>query len=121
MGQKAKQRSEAQAQPQENRRFDEVDQSKGIFRLDGPHPKDAELRAPGSLGGGPYEESGRGGPAGSLELRETGTEATAAGAAAPPEEEPPPESGATEQAQPRGALPQHEEPGEKDRKAAGQR
>ncbi|WP_437972691.1 hypothetical protein WMF11_26425 [Sorangium sp. So ce295] len=121
MGQKAKQRSEAQAQAPENRRFDEVDQSKGIFRLDGPHPKDAELRAPGSLGGGPYEESGRGGPAGSLELRETGAEATAAGAAAPPEEETLPESGATEQVQPRGALPQHEEPGEKDRKAAGQR
>ncbi|WP_437892933.1 hypothetical protein [Sorangium sp. So ce124] len=118
MGQKAKQRSEVQAQ--ENGRIDEVDQSKGIFRLDGPHPKDAELRAPGSLGGGPYDESGRGGPAGSLELRETSAEATGAGAASPSEEEPPPESGATEQAQPKGALPQHEEPSAKDLKAAGQ-
>jgi hypothetical protein len=41
-------------------RIDEVDQSKGIFRPDGRHPKDAEWRSPGSLGG-PYEESGRGG------------------------------------------------------------
>ena len=126
MGRKDKQRSEPQAQPQANGRIDEVDQSKGIFRLDGPHPKDAELRAPGSLGGGPYEESGRGGPAGSLEPRESG--ATAASAPAPPEEAPP-ESGtiATDETRPVGALPQHEEPKEPgapnaaERKAAGQR
>ncbi|WP_437585286.1 hypothetical protein [Sorangium sp. So ce1000] len=117
MGQEDKQRSEPREQG--NGRIDEVDQSKGIFRLDGPHPKDAELRAPGSLGGGSYEESGRGGPAGSIEPREPG--AATAGAAAQPEEEPPPESGATDEARPVGALPQHEEPSPKERKAAGQR
>jgi hypothetical protein len=45
-------------------RFDEVDQSKGIFPPGVPHPKDAESLPPGKLGGGPYEESGRGGVAG---------------------------------------------------------
>ncbi|AUX23837.1 uncharacterized protein SOCEGT47_043670 [Sorangium cellulosum] len=91
-------------------RVDEVDQSKGIFRLDGPHPRDAELRAPGALGGGPYEESGRGGPAGSLEPREPSV--AAAGAATPPEEEPKAGEGesAQDEAKPVGALPQHEEP-----------
>lgn len=91
-------------------RVDEVDQSKGIFRLDGPHPKDAELRAPGTLGGGPYEESGRGGPAGSMELRDLS--AAAAGAATSPEEEPDAGEGgsAQEEAKPAGALPQHAEP-----------
>jgi hypothetical protein len=45
-------------------RFDEVDQSKGIFPPNVPHPEGAETRLPGKLGGGPYEESGRGGVAG---------------------------------------------------------
>ena len=42
-------------------RKDEVDQSRGIFPPGVPHPEGAEIRTPGSLGGGPYEESGRGG------------------------------------------------------------
>ena len=49
MGRDDEGRPEPQAQGKG--RIDEVDQSKGIFRLDGPHPKDAELRAPGTLGG----------------------------------------------------------------------
>jgi hypothetical protein len=40
---------------------DEVDASKGIFPFGSPHPKDAEVVPAGSLGGGPYEESGRSG------------------------------------------------------------
>ncbi|HEU4538419.1 MAG TPA: hypothetical protein VFS00_30070 [Polyangiaceae bacterium] len=42
-------------------RADEVDQSKGIFPPGVPHPEGADIMAPGALGGGPYEESGRGG------------------------------------------------------------
>ncbi|WP_437629562.1 hypothetical protein [Sorangium sp. So ce854] len=118
MGRDEKARSEPQAQGKE--RIDEVDQSKGIFRLDGPHPKDAELRAPGTLGGGPYEESGRGGPAGSLEPRDPSV--TAAGAAAPQDEQPQSASdgGAAEEAKPIGALPQHEERGPEERRPGGQ-
>ncbi|WP_437283927.1 hypothetical protein [Sorangium sp. So ce406] len=118
MGRDDKARSEPQAQGKG--RVDEVDQSKGIFRLDGPHPKDAELRAPGTLGGGPYEESGRGGPAGSLEPRDPSV--TTAGAAAPQEEPPEPEGGAAEaeEAQPVGALPQHVERSPEERRPAGQ-
>jgi quercetin dioxygenase-like cupin family protein len=43
-------------------RRDEVDSSKGVFPPGVPHPPGAEVRAPGTIGG-PYEESGRGGPA----------------------------------------------------------
>lgn len=46
------------------RRSDEVDQSKGIFPPGVPHPADADSLPPGKLGGGPYEESGRGGVVG---------------------------------------------------------
>ncbi|HEU4410829.1 MAG TPA: hypothetical protein VFS43_36590 [Polyangiaceae bacterium] len=42
-------------------RADEVDQSKGIFPPGVPHPEGADVLPPGALGGGPYEESGRGG------------------------------------------------------------
>ncbi|WP_438013600.1 hypothetical protein WMF18_21965 [Sorangium sp. So ce315] len=118
MGRDKKARSEPQAQSKG--RIDEVDQSKGIFRLDGPHPKDAELRAPGTLGGGPYEESGRGGPAGSLEPRDPSVTAAGAGAAAAQEEEPAPDGGAAEEAKPIGALPQHEERGPEERRPGGQ-
>ncbi|XYH92834.1 hypothetical protein ACMHYB_33825 [Sorangium sp. So ce1128] len=117
MGRDDEERSEPQAQGKG--RIDEVDQSKGIFRLDGPHPRDAELRAPGTLGGGPYEESGRGGPAGTLESRDPGV--AAAGAAAPSEEALAPDGGAAEEAQPVGALPQHEERSTEERGAARQR
>lgn len=54
-------------------RIDEVDQSKGVFPPGVPHPPDAEPRMPGSMGGGSYEESGRGGvalPGGSVAPRE---------------------------------------------------
>ncbi len=57
-------------------RTDEVDQSRGIFPPGVPHPKDAEVRPPGALGGGPYEESGRGGVGAS-----EGTSSAGAGAA----------------------------------------
>ncbi|MGK3984440.1 hypothetical protein WME99_15450 [Sorangium sp. So ce136] len=117
MGRDDEERPEPQAQGKG--RIDEVDQSRGIFRLDGPHPRDAELRAPGTLGGGPYEESGRGGPAGSLEPRDPGV--AAAGAAASSEEALVADDGAAEEAQPVGALPQHEEPSTEERGAAGQR
>ncbi|WP_437668798.1 hypothetical protein [Sorangium sp. So ce131] len=101
-------------------RVDEVDQSKGIFRLDGPHPKDAELRAPGTIGGGPYEESGRGGPAGSLESRDPGAGAGAGAAAgASPEEQPEASDGPPEEARPAGALPQHVEQSAGERTSAG--
>ncbi|AUX44218.1 uncharacterized protein SOCE26_056820 [Sorangium cellulosum] len=99
-------------------RVDEVDQSKGIFRLDGPHPKDAELRAPGTIGGGPYEESGRGGPAGSLEPRDPGAGAVAA-AGASPEEQPEASGGPPEDVRPAGALPQHVERSAGERTPAG--
>ncbi|WP_437923017.1 hypothetical protein WMF37_28775 [Sorangium sp. So ce291] len=117
MGRDDEERPEPQAQGKG--RIDEVDQSRGIFRLDGPHPKDAELRAPGTLGGGPYEESGRGGPAGSLEPRDPSI--AAAGAAAPPEEALAPDGDVAEEAQPVGALPQHEERSTEERGAEGQR
>jgi hypothetical protein len=42
-------------------RTDAVHQSKGIFPPGVPHPPDADVLPPGKLGGGPYEESGRGG------------------------------------------------------------
>ncbi|WP_437565380.1 hypothetical protein [Sorangium sp. So ce542] len=117
MGRDDEERPEPQAQGKG--RIDEVDQSKGIFRLDGPHPKDAELRAPGTLGGGPYEESGRGGPAGSLEPRDPSL--ASSGAAATPEEPPAQGSDAADEARPvAGALPQHEERSAEERGAAGQ-
>lgn len=92
-------------------RIDEVDQSKGIFRLDTPHPPDAELRAPGTLGGGPYEESGRGGLSSSSEGQPLGTGAGAAAAEAADRAQDRQEPGdeAAKEAAPVGALPQHEE------------
>jgi len=73
-------RDEANPDPlaQGKGRIDEVDQSRGIFPAGVPHPEGAPVRAPGALGGGPYEESGRGGVAISLEQSSTG--AGAAGA-----------------------------------------
>ncbi|MCL2449170.1 MAG: cupin domain-containing protein [Polyangiaceae bacterium] len=44
-------------------RRDEVDAKHGVFPPGAPHPQGAEVRAPGTIGGGPYDESGRGGPA----------------------------------------------------------
>ncbi|WP_437595431.1 hypothetical protein [Sorangium sp. So ce590] len=117
MGREDKERPEPQAQGKG--RTDEVDQSKGIFRLDGPHPKDAELRAPGTLGGGPYEESGRGGPAGSREPRDRSI--AAEDAAALPEEQAAQSGDAPDEARPvAGALPQHEERSAEERRTAGQ-
>jgi len=54
-------------------RIDEVDQSKGVFPPGVPHPPGAEPRMPGSMGGGSYEESGRGSielPSGAVTPRE---------------------------------------------------
>lgn len=88
-------------------RSDEVDQSKGIFRPETPHPEGAEVRAPGELGGGPYEESGRGNPAGSLEERQVDAGAAGAGAAAPPAGELVDSDRAPDEGRPAGALPPH--------------
>lgn len=87
-------------------RIDEVDQSKGIFPPGRPHPPGAEERAPGAFGGGPYEESGRGG----IEL------GGPSGPGAPvgePIQQPLPNVNVDEQQraepkEPAGALPPHE-------------
>lgn len=88
-------------------RSDEVDQSKGIFPPGVPHPADAEIRPPGSLGGGPYDESGRGGV--STSIGQSGSSLNAvptgqqAGGEAPREEQ------TAENEEPKGALPPHDE------------
>ncbi|HSN97903.1 MAG TPA: hypothetical protein VLS89_06380 [Candidatus Nanopelagicales bacterium] len=56
-------------------RTDEVDQSKGFFPPGVPHPEGAEIRSPGSIGGGPYDESGRGGADISVGQSTSGTSA----------------------------------------------
>ena len=86
-------------------RSDEVDQSKGIFPPGVPHPKDAETRVPGKLGGGPYEESGRGGVAGasaSLDRPDPAVESASGGEASG---EATAEAGNAEDQEPKGALP----------------
>lgn len=94
-------------------RTDEVDQSKGIYPFGRPHPPDAEMRSPGELGGGSYEESGRGGVAISSEQSTSG-----AGAVGPSITKPSMEQGlgttnepseAERAPEPKGALPRHEE------------
>jgi hypothetical protein len=93
-------------------RTDEVDQSKGIFPPGVPHPPGAEIRSPGSLGGGSYEESGRGGVGISMEQSTSG--AGGAGASIGQEGRGSTDEGlsnrADEPTEPKGALPQHEEP-----------
>ncbi len=86
-------------------RSDEVDQSKGIFPAGVPHPEGAEERTPGELGGGPYEESGRGGVGPALE---TPTPSTAKQVEEVREEEKE-EKERAEEIEPKGALPSHEE------------
>ncbi|MRG97591.1 hypothetical protein [Polyangium spumosum] len=87
-------------------RTDEVDQSKGIFPPGVRHPPDAEIRSPGSLGGGSYEESGRGGV-------ELGWEPSSAGAGSAQQGTGAMNEASAEQApepsEPKGALPPHEE------------
>lgn len=86
-------------------RVDEVDQSRGIFPPGVPHPEGAEIRPPGSLGGGPYEESGRGGVMGvgrSLEQPNPAVESAG-------EETATPDAPSAEEQAPKGALPPHEE------------
>jgi len=94
-------------------RTDEVDQSKGIYPFGTPHPPDAEMRAPGSLGGGSYEESGRGGVGLSTERSTTGAgEVSATSAKQNVDPGFGPADEASERApepEPKGALPQHEE------------
>ncbi|MDI1437669.1 MULTISPECIES: hypothetical protein [Polyangium] len=94
-------------------RTDEVDQSKGIYPFGTPHPPDAEMRPPGSLGGGSYEESGRGGVGFSSERSTAGSGAAGAASAKQNAEQ---GLGAADEAAerapepaPKGALPQHEE------------
>jgi hypothetical protein len=86
-------------------RIDEVDQSKGFFPPNVPHPPGAEIRPPGSIGGGPYEESGRGGTGVSI------GQPTAGGASV---DKPPGEAGKsgeepgqTKETEPAGVLPPH--------------
>jgi len=97
---------EAQRNPLEEGkgRVDEVDQWKGIFPGGGPHRPGAEPRTPGSLGGGSYQESGRGGvelpggPAAPAPPRATLGEVS---------NEPQAEE-RSESKEPAGSLPQHE-------------
>jgi len=90
-------------------RTDEVDQSKGIFPLGVPHPPDAEMRPAGSLGGGSYEESGRGGVGLSLEQSSSEVGASVAGEGARSMDVDSTVERASEPAEPKGALPPHEE------------
>ncbi|MDI1482669.1 hypothetical protein [Polyangium sp. y55x31] len=94
-------------------RTDEVDQSKGIYPFGRPHPPDAEMRSPGELGGGSYEESGRGGVALSPEQSTSGAGAVGASIAQQIVEQglgATGEDSAEERApEPKGALPRHEE------------
>lgn len=86
---------------------DEVDASKGIFPAGTKHPEGAKPIAPGELGGGPYDESGRSG----LDV------ATEGGAAEAKSEEQtsvpirPKAEGSEEKGEPKGALPPHERKG----------
>ncbi|MDC0744581.1 hypothetical protein [Polyangium mundeleinium] len=94
-------------------RTDEVDQSKGIYPFGTPHPPDAEMRSPGSLGGGSYEESGRGGVGFSTEPATSGAgSASAASAKQNVEQGLGSADEASERAPepaPKGVLPRHEE------------
>ena len=86
-------------------RSDEVDQSKGIFPPGVPHPPDADSLPPGKLGGGPYEESGRGGVVGasaSLDQPDPAVESASGGEASG---EATVEAGVAEDQEPKGALP----------------
>jgi hypothetical protein len=89
-------------------RTDEVDQSKGFFPPGVPHPEGAEIRTPGSIGGGSYDESGRGGvdvsvgqstSTGGLVDRLPATGAMGGEA---------PEGERAEDKEPKGSLPPHE-------------
>jgi hypothetical protein len=90
-------------------RTDEVDQSKGIFPPGVPHPEGAEIRMPGSLGGGPYEESGRGGvdfspgqsASGTLPIDEEPATGQVGGEA--------PQGERAEERETKGVLPPHEQ------------
>ena len=86
-------------------RTDEVDQSKGIFPPGVPHPEGAETMPPGKLGGGPYEESGRGGVAGEsrpLDQPNPAVESASGGETSGEEREGDRDA---EDQEPRGALP----------------
>ncbi len=89
-------------------RTDEVDQSKGFFPLGVPHPEGAEIRSPGSIGGGPYEESGRGGVATGNEPSTSGAWPDRTPATAPIGGEAQ-EGERAEEKEPKGALPPHEQ------------
>lgn len=105
------QQSESRPDPltQGKGRTDEVDQSKGIFPPGVPHPEGAEIRSPGSIGGGPYEESGRGGveviagPSSTVAAQADAESAAGQTGGEAPEGE------QAEEEEPKGALPQHEQ------------
>lgn len=93
--------------------IDEVDQSKGVFPPGVPHPEGAELRYPGSIGGGPYEESGRGG-IGVLGGRQSSSrtspkDSEPVAAERTDDEEPQAERPEDEEKKPGGVLPPHKQ------------
>lgn len=90
-------------------RTDEVDQSKGFFPPGVPHPPAAEIRTPGSIGRGPYEESGRGGLDVSIGPSTSGTAPRATGPATGPVSGEAPQGERAEEKAPQGALPPHEQ------------
>ncbi|MDI3289625.1 hypothetical protein [Polyangium sp. 15x6] len=92
-------------------RTDEVDQSKGIYPFGSPHPPDAEMRPPGSLGGGSYDESGRGGVSFAPERSTSGAGEVGASSAQQSVEQGLSEEAdrAPEPQEPKGALPPHDE------------
>lgn len=90
-------------------RTDEVDQSKGFFPPGVPHPEGAEIRSPGSIGGGPYEESGRGGLGVSLEPSSAGRIPKEQPTMGQTTGEVPQGQPAAEEMEPKGALPPHEQ------------
>jgi hypothetical protein len=90
-------------------RTDEVDQSRGIFPPGVPHPEGAEIRMPGSLGGGPYEESGRGGVDNSFGQSTSGVSPEDREPVAGPVVGEAPEGERAEEKEPKGVLPAHEQ------------
>jgi hypothetical protein len=89
-------------------RIDEVDQSKGFFPPGVPHPEGAEIRMPGSIGGGSYDESGRGGVDVSPGQSTSGTSAMDMERATGAMGGEAPEGERTEETEHKGALPPHE-------------
>jgi hypothetical protein len=88
-------------------RTDEVDQSRGIFPLGVPHPEGAEIRPAGAIGGGPYDESGRGGV--EVTFEHSSSDLVDRLPATGPTGEEAPQGERAEEKEPKGALPPHEQ------------